>query len=220
MGHCPPPTVGLHEGPHFGRPPCLRKRAAGGLTGLWDPKLTRSAASSESRHTKALGKQYHVRVVSQISFRRFRARVGSRNPGKDGVELHQSPGPRTVREQRGPGAETTRHRSQGGMGKREKEKRLLVRPSASRSPPAPGGCWTPRHAARPRCTHALCRPHTGPGPAPPAPARASRPHRPPAPARTHPRRPGAPSTRPRTPAPARAPQSSMALRHRAVSLGH
>jgi len=70
-------------------------------------------------------------------------------------------------------------------------------------------------AARPRCTHALCRPHTGPGPAPPAPARASRPHRPPAPARTRPRRPGSPSTRPRTPAPARAPQSSMTLRHRA-----
>ena len=124
--------------------------------------------------------------------------LGGRNPGKDGVELHQSPGPRTVREQRGPGAETTRHRSQGGMGKREKEKRLLVRPSASRSPPAPGGCWTPRHAARPRCTDALCCPHTGPGPAPPAPARASRPHRPPAPAA-----PVHAARAPRQPAPAR-----------------
>ena len=69
-------------------------------------------------------------------------------------------------------------------------------------------------AARPRCAHALCCPHTGPGPAPPAPARASRPHRPPAPARTRPRRPGAPSTRPRTPAPARRRKAPMALRHR------
>ena len=212
-----PPTVGLHEDPPSGRSPCLRKIAAGGLTGLGPQTHTVSCELGKPSH-KSIGQAVScsgrdskgTRVVSQVS---SSGRLGGRNPGQDGVELHQSPGPRTVREQRGPGAETTRHRSQGGMGKREKEKRLLVRPSASRSPPAPGGCWTPRHAARPRCTHALCCPHTGPGPAPPAPARASRPHRPPAPARSRPRHPGAPSTRPRTPAPARAPQSSMALRH-------
>ena len=49
-------------------------------------------------------------------------------------------------------------------------------------------------ATRPRCTHALCCPHTGPGPAPYAHARATRPHRPPAPARTRPHRPYAPPT--------------------------
>ena len=219
MGHCPPPTVGLHEDPPSGRPPCLRKMAAGGLTGLWDTKLIRSAASSESRHTKALGKQYHIRVVSQISFRRFRARVGSRNPGQDGVELHQSPGPRTVREQRGPGAETTRHRSQGGMGKREKERKGCL--SGRRRPghhPHPAGAR--HHAMLPaRAAHTRCAAHTPARvprrPHPPAPrARTGRPHQP-APVHAAPGRPVNPPPHARSSARAAKLDGSSPSSHRA-----
>ena len=94
----------------------------------------------------------------------------------------------------------------GGDGKeREREKRLLVRPAASRSPPAPGGCWAPRHAARPRTR---CAAHTPARVPQHARARATRPHRTHAPARPRrPHRQRAPLARPRTPAPARAPQS-------------
>jgi len=61
---------------------------------------------------------------------------------------------------------------------------------------------------RPNCPYVLRCSHTGPGPALPAPSRATRPHPPPAPARTiHPHRQRAPLTRPRTPHPARAPQT-------------
>ena len=66
----------------------------------------------------------------------------------------------------------------GGDGKeREREKRLLVRSSASRSPPAPGGCWTPRRPHPPAPRARTGRPHQ------PAPVHAARAPRQPAPAR-------------------------------------
>ena len=204
-----PPTVGLHEDPPSGRPPCLRKIAAGGLTGLWDTKLISLAAGKHAEKAekaeKAVYWWHRCRLLQVVALV-----VWSSQPGT--TPLAACP--------------TYQVRSSTSA------KTVLGDPSCT----APGVCMWPKTvdqtglqgsrgrgsaprprgppAARPRCAHALCCPHTGPGPAPPAPARASRPHRPPAPARTRPRRPGSPSTRPRTPAPARAPQSSMTLRHR------
>ena len=190
-----PPTVGLHEDPPSGRSPCLRKIAAGGLTGLGPQTHTVSCELGKPSH-KSMGQA----VLCSGRFADFVSQISS-SSGKSKPWQGRSGTPPVPRPPNCTGAARARSRDHatskpGGDGKeREREKRLLVRPSASRSPPAPGLCWTPRHAARPRCTHALCCPHPGPGPAPHAPTRATRPHRPSTPARTRPRRPGAPSTR-------------------------
>ena len=67
MGHCPPPTVGPYEDPHSGRSPCLRKRAASGLTGLWDTKL------SIGKHAQRLAN------INTHSHRRHRDVTGGRS---------------------------------------------------------------------------------------------------------------------------------------------
>ena len=63
MGHCPPPTVGPYEDPHSGRSPCLRKRAAGGLTGLWGTKL------SSVRHAQELAGRTRTRKKQKVTIR-------------------------------------------------------------------------------------------------------------------------------------------------------
>jgi len=60
VGHCPPPTVGPYEDPPSGRPPCLRKRAAGGF---WDTKL------SSVRHAQELAGRTRTRKKQKVTIR-------------------------------------------------------------------------------------------------------------------------------------------------------
>ena len=153
-----------------------------------------------------LGKPSHNSIGQEVScsgrFADFVSQISS-SSGKSKPWQGRSGTPPVPRPPNCTGAARARSRDHatskpGGDGKeREREKRLLVRPSASRSPPAPGGCWTPRHAARAARTRCAAhtparvprRPHppaprarTGP-PHQPAPVHAARAHRQPAPAR-------------------------------------
>ena len=206
MGHYPPPTVGLHEDPPSGRPPCLRKIAAGGLTGLWDTKLISLAAGKHAEKAekaeKAVYWWHRCRLLQVVALVVWSSQPGTTplaacptyqvRSSTSAKTVHGDPSctapgvcmwPKTVDQT---GLQGSRGRGSAPRPRGPPAARAARTRCAAHTP-----VWVPRR------TH------------PPAPrARTG----PPAPARTRPRRPGVPLARPRAPAPARAPQSPVALR--------
>ena len=203
-----PPTVGLHEDPPSGRPPCLRKMAAGGLTGLWDTKLISLGAGRHAEKAekaeKAVYWWHRCRLLQVVALgcrllQVVALVVWSSQPGTTPLAACPTYPVRST-------SAKTVHGDPSCTAPGVYMWPKTVDQTGLQGSRGRGSAPRPRGPPAARAARAPCAAHTHP----PAPrARTA----PPATARTRPRRPGVPLALPRAPAPARAPQSPVALRH-------